>query len=139
MKTPRSGCPISQSLELFGDKWTLLIIRDIVFAGKRHFNEFLAGEEGISSSVLAERVSMLVDRGILVRSDAPDHKQKAIYSLTRQGVDLLPILIQIGMWGRKYLPVGEEHARHAAEHAAGGPDLWDKMLAELASLHLGDG
>lgn len=136
MKAPRSGCPISQGLELFGDKWTLLIIRDVIFAKKRHFNEFLDGEEGISSSVLAERLNMLVERSILVRSDAPDHKQKAIYSLTQQGVDLLPVLIQIGIWSRKYLPVGEEQARHAEEHVAGGPALWDRMLAELASMHL---
>ncbi|TIS01298.1 MAG: helix-turn-helix transcriptional regulator, partial [Mesorhizobium sp.] len=88
----RSGCPISLSLELIGDRWTLLIIRDLAFAGKRHFREFLQSDEGISSRTLAERLQTLVDKGVLTRSDDPTHRLKAIYRLTEAGIDLLPIL-----------------------------------------------
>ena len=74
----RSGCPISLSLELLGDRWTLLIVRDLVFAGKTHFREFLQSDEGISSRTLAERLQTLQDEGIVTKSDDPTHKLKAI-------------------------------------------------------------
>src|SRR5699024_6944896 len=96
----RSGCPINLAIELFGDRWTLLILRDIVFAGRQHFRELLRGsEEGITSSVLADRLDRLVAAGILTRADDPTHKQKAVYNLTDSGIDLVPVLATIGNWG----------------------------------------
>ena len=89
----RSLCAINLSLEVFGDKWTLLILRDMVFGGKRHFRELLRSEEGISSNVLADRLSRLVAEGIITRADDPSHKQKAIYSLTEKGIVLLPVFV----------------------------------------------
>src|ERR687892_413751 len=93
----RSLCPINLALEVFGDRWTLLIVRDLMFAGKRHFRELLRSEERISSNILADRLSMLLAEGIVTRTEDPDHKQKAIYSLTNKGIALLPILAQIGI------------------------------------------
>ncbi|TIR90234.1 helix-turn-helix domain-containing protein, partial [Mesorhizobium sp.] len=116
----RSGCPISLSLELIGDRWTLLIIRDLAFAGKRHFREFLQSDEGISSRTLAERLQTLVDEGVLTRSDDPTHRLKAIYRLTEAGIDLLPILATLGAWGSKYRKADEDLARVSKELAAGG-------------------
>jgi DNA-binding HxlR family transcriptional regulator len=84
----RSTCPISTALELVGDRWTLLVIRDLMFAGKRHFREFLQSEEAISSNVLADRLNSLVENGIVTRRDDPTHSQKAIYSLTDKGLGL---------------------------------------------------
>ena len=84
----RSLCPINLALEVFGDRWTLLIIRDIMFAGRRHFRELLQSDEGISSNILADRLRMLVERGILTRADDPTHRQKAIYTLTERGIEL---------------------------------------------------
>src|SRR5262245_17243156 len=101
----RSLCPINLGLEVFGDKWTLLIVRDLMFAGKRHFREFLQSEEGIASNILADRLSMLVEQGIVTKRGDPSHKQKAVYSLTEKGIALLPILAQIGSWSRRYCPV----------------------------------
>jgi DNA-binding HxlR family transcriptional regulator len=79
----RSGCPINLSLEVFGDKWSLLILRDMIFGGCRHFRELLSGsQEGIASNILASRLKSLVEMGILSKRDDATHKQKVIYSLT---------------------------------------------------------
>ncbi len=94
----RSGCPINLSLEVFGDKWSLLIIRDMIFGGKRHFRELLRSQEGISSNILADRLKMLVEQGMLTKADDPSHKQKAIYSLTEMTIALVPIMAQLGAW-----------------------------------------
>jgi DNA-binding HxlR family transcriptional regulator len=132
----RSGCPINLALEVFGDRWTLLIVRDLMFAGKRHFRELLRSDERIASNILADRLAMLVEQGIVTRGDDPSHKQKAVYSLTEQGIALLPVLAQIGIWSRRYLPVNEELGATAAALEAGGPALWERLMAELRATHL---
>ena len=133
----RSGCPISLSLELLGDRWTLLIVRDLVFAGKTHFREFLLSDEGISSRTLAERLQTLQDEGIVTRSDDPTHKLKAIYRLTEAGIDLLPVLATLGAWGSKYRNADNELARIADELAAGGEVALEQMKKKLRAVHLG--
>jgi DNA-binding HxlR family transcriptional regulator len=134
----RSGCPINLTLEVVGDKWSLLIIRDMIFGNRRHFRELLLkSEEGIASNILADRMKRLVDQGIVTRRDDPTHKQKAIYSLTEQGIELLPILAQMGGWGRKYLPVTEELGIRAQLLEEGGPKMWAAFMDELRETHLG--
>ncbi|WP_429812782.1 winged helix-turn-helix transcriptional regulator [Ensifer sp. B1-9] len=133
----RSGCPINLSLEVFGDKWSLLIIRDMIFGGKRHFRELLRSQEGISSNILADRLKMLVEQGMLTKADDPSHKQKAIYSLTEMTIALVPIMAQLGAWGRRYLPVSEELSIRAELMETGGPELWDRFMDELRHDHLG--
>ena len=135
----RSGCPINLGLEVFGDKWSLLIIRDIIFAGKRHYREFLASDEGISSNILADRLARLVDAGILTRADDPAHKLKAIYSLTQRGIDLLPILAQISRWSRTYMPVDPDLARTGEARDRAGPGAVEAQMAALRREHLGEG
>ena len=135
-RAARSRCPISLALDVFGDKWSLLIIRDLTFAGKRHYRELLQSEEGISSNVLAERLKRLLDAGIVTKSSDRTHKQKAIYSLTTKGIDLLPVLAQIGIWGRKYQPVTKASAATAAGLEKGGPTLWLGLQADLRRAHL---
>jgi DNA-binding HxlR family transcriptional regulator len=105
-RTPgRSGCPINLTLEVLGDRWSLIVIRDIIFGNRRHFRELLGqSEEGIASNILAARLKRLMAEGILTRRDDPSHKQKAVYSLTAKGIDLLPLLVQVGAWGRRHLP-----------------------------------
>lgn len=133
----RSGCPINLSLEVFGDKWSLLIIRDMIFGGKRHFRELLRSQEGISSNILADRLKMLVDEGMLTKADDPTHKQKAIYSLTGMTIALVPIMAHLGAWGRRYLPVSEELSIRAELMETGGPELWNRFMDELRHEHLG--
>jgi DNA-binding HxlR family transcriptional regulator len=134
----RSGCPINLTLEVVGDKWSLLIIRDMIFGNRRHFRELLTkSEEGISSNILADRLKTLLDQGIITRADDPSHKQKGVYSLTEQGIELLPILAQMAGWGREYLPVTEELGIRAQLLQEGGPKMWDALMDELRETHLG--
>lgn len=132
----RSGCPISLSLELLGDRWTLLIIRDLVFAGKRHFREFLQSDEGISSRTLSERLQTLVDEGILTRGEDPTHGLKAIYRLTEAGIDLLPVLATLGAWGSRHRKAADRLARIAEELAAGGAPALERMREKLRAEHI---
>src|SRR5919198_3151534 len=106
----RSGCPVNLSLEIFGDRWTLLVLRDIVFTGARHFRELLAGEERISSNILADRLEELVEHGLLTKTGDPSHKQKITYSLTERAIELVPLFAQISTWGIRHLAVKEEYA-----------------------------
>ena len=134
----RSGCPINLTLEVVGDKWSLLVIRDMIFGNRRHFRELLTkSEEGISSNILADRLTTLLDRGIITRDDDPSHKQKGIYSLTEQGIEVLPILAQMSGWGFKYLPVSEELGIRAKLLSEGGPKMWTEFMDELRATHLG--
>ena len=123
---------------MLGDKWSLLIIRDMIFGNRRHFRELLTkSDEGISSNILADRLKTLVEQGVLTRTDDPSHKQKGIYSLTEQGIELLPILAQMSAWGVKYLPVSEELGIRAKLLAGGGPKMWAEFMDELREVHLG--
>ena len=132
----RSGCPINLSLEVFGDKWSLLILRDMMFGGKRHFRELLRSEEGISSNILADRLRKLVEEGMITKDDDPTHKQKAIYSLTEKAIALVPVFAQLGAWGSKYLPVSEELSIRARVLEEGGPEMWERFMSELREEHL---
>lgn len=136
MNEYRSLCPINLALEVIGDKWSLLIIRDLMFADRRHFRELLQAEEGISSNILADRLARLTEVGILTRADDPTHLQKAIYSLTPMGIDLLPVVAQLGIWGRKHMPVSRESAAEAAQLEKGGPALWKALQGELHRKHV---
>jgi DNA-binding HxlR family transcriptional regulator len=135
----RSGCPINLTLEVVGDKWSLLVIRDMMFGNRRHFRELLTkSEEGISSNILADRLKTLLDRGIITWADDPSHKQKGIYSLTEQGIELLPVLAQMSGWGFKYLPVSEELGIRAKLLSEGGSKMWAEFMDELRETHLGN-
>lgn len=134
----RSGCPINLSLEVFGDKWSLLILRDMIFGGRRHFRELLSGsQEGIASNILASRLKALVRQGMLTKRDDTTHKQKVIYSLTEPAIELVPVMAQLGVWGSRWLPVTEELSVRARVLGDGGPDLWQRFMAELREEHLG--
>ncbi len=98
----RSDCPLNFGLEIFGDRWSLLIIRDLMFFGKRYYNEFLSSAECISTNILAERLAMLEKEKIIKKEKDKSHKQKLLYSLTEKGIDLAPVIINIGLWSEKY-------------------------------------
>lgn len=100
----RSACPISFMLDVAGDKWTLLVIRDLAFKGKRYFKEFLDSSEKIATNVLAERLSRLEAADIVSRSIDPHKKSQVIYVLTEKGIDLVPTLLEMVLWGAKHDP-----------------------------------
>jgi DNA-binding HxlR family transcriptional regulator len=134
----RSGCPINLTLEVLGDKWSLIVLRDIMFGNRRHFRELLVNsEERIASNILADRLKRLVEEGILTKADDPTHKQKAVYSLTEKGIALFPVLAQMSAWGLEYLPVTEELSIRAKLLDKGGPKFWADFMDELREIHLG--
>ena len=100
----RSTCPVSSALDLFGDKWSLLIVRDIVYFGKRTFKDFADAEEGISTARLADRLKKLESIGVINKSDHPTNKKVYYYDLTQKGLDLFPIVADYILWSDKYLP-----------------------------------
>ena len=135
---PRSGCPINLSLEVFGDRWSLIILRDMIFGGRRHFRELLTGSiEGIASNILASRLKKLVSLGMLTRAEDPSHRQKAIYSLTEPAIQLVPVLAALGAWGSRWLPVTAELSIRATTLADGGEPMWERFMAELREEQLG--
>jgi DNA-binding HxlR family transcriptional regulator len=131
----RSGCPVSLGLDIFGDRWTLLIVRDLMFSGKRHYREMLHSEEGISSNILADRLKMLLGEGIITKAEDPAHVQKVVYSLTEKGIALLPILMQISQWSQQYQPVSEPY-RSAWAAQRDTFDL-EQQTQNLRAVHLG--
>jgi DNA-binding HxlR family transcriptional regulator len=102
MEKKRSDCPISCTLDILGDRWSLLIIRDVMLRGKMSYSEFLDSEEKIATNILVNRLTTLEGEKILVKSVSPENKSKYIYRLTQKGADLMPIIIELMDWGAKY-------------------------------------
>lgn len=100
----RSDCPINFALEVFGDPWSLLIIRDIVYFGKKTYGEFLASEEGMATNILANRLAQLEQQGVLVKKLSEKDKRKEEYILTEKGLDLIPVLVEMANWSAEYDP-----------------------------------
>src|SRR5215210_6652546 len=134
---PRSGCAINAAVEVLGDPWAILVLRDTMFGNLRHFNELVAGsEEGIATNILASRLKQLVEAGLLSR-DAARRGQRATYSLTEAGIQVLPVMVALGNWGLAHRD-GEPRLRVRAELLRdGGPELVAAMMDELRELHLG--
>ncbi|PWB82929.1 MAG: transcriptional regulator [Methylocystaceae bacterium] len=137
-QTGRSGCPINLTLEQFGDRWSLIVIRDVMFGNRRTYGELLAGsEEGIASNILADRLKRLTASGLLTRRPDPEHRQKGIYSLTEASIQLVPLLAQMGAWGCRHTRPSRELSVRAELLEKGGAPLWAAFMDELRHLHLG--
>ncbi len=98
----RSDCPINYALESLGDKWTLLVVRDLVFEGKKFYKEFLASKEGIATNILSDRLKRLESQGIVASEVYEQQKTQKVYSLTNKGKDLIPLLVESILWSYKY-------------------------------------
>lgn len=119
------------SLDIWGDKWTLLIIRDLIFEGKQTYGQFLNSEESISTNILAARLNLLKEHGIVRTATNPSNRSSVLYQLTDKGIDLLPVLVEVHLWAENYLPVSDE-IREAlkvvkADKAAFIQNLADKL------------
>ena len=108
MKTinSRSDCPIGYTLDIFGDKWTMLIIRDLLLYGKDSFSEFLCSDEKIATNILTDRLNMLLRDGFVTKHTAPTNKSKFLYRPTEKAIELIPVLMEITLWAEKYNPAG---------------------------------
>ena len=127
----RSYCPVNLALEVFGDKWSLLIVRDLLLAGKSSFRELLCSEEKIATNILQDRLEKLEQEGIIVRVQDENHKQKYNILLTKKGIDLLPILVLISEWGLKHTPVDDEHRAFARKTMPRTDEKMKKIRALL--------
>lgn len=126
-------------MEALGDRWSLVVIRDLMFGNRRSYRDLLTqSEEGIASNILAARLKRLVAMGLLTRQDDPRHSQKAIYSLTGPAIELVPVLAGIGAWGSRHLPVSDVLAVRARLLAEGGEEMWQTFMAELRVMHVED-
>lgn len=132
----KSDCPISFSLEHFGDKWSLLIIRDMMFQGKRHYNEFFEGEEKISTSVLGDKLKSLEAGGIITKGLDSVKKSRIRYSLTKKGIALLPTMLDLIIWSSdidKSTSVGDKFIEQVKENRE---ELIEQLGANLVAAHL---
>jgi DNA-binding HxlR family transcriptional regulator len=104
----RFDCSISSSLDVWGDKWSLLIVRDLIFSMQCTYGDFLKSEEKIATNILATRLQMLESNGIITKLNHPESKAKVLYQLTQKGIDLLPIMVEIHLWADKYSTIPPE-------------------------------
>jgi DNA-binding HxlR family transcriptional regulator len=103
---PRSGCPVNISLERFGDRWSLLIIRDLMVRGFRTFKQFQKSGEGIATNILADRLRTLESAGIISVEADPADGRRLNYRLTEKGIDLAPVLLELLIWGTRHEETG---------------------------------
>lgn len=136
MKTPRSHCPQNLILEVIGDKWSILIIRDLMINGKHYFREFLQSEEKIASNILSSRLKSLEEEGLIHKSSDPQHKQKIRYRLTQKGIDLFPVLMEMARWSLKYKEVDPRDAKRAQAILDGGANEIQSIMQEMQQGHL---
>ena len=101
-KKHSSGCPVAYGLDIFGDRWTLLILRDMILHGKRRYGELLDAEEGIATNILADRLKQLEADGIVTRARDPENRRSYVYTLTNKGLSLMPVLFEIILWSGQY-------------------------------------
>jgi len=132
----RSHCPINFTLEHFGDKWSFLIIRDLMFKGKRHYNEFLEAGEKVSTSVLGDRLKRLEEMGIIFKAEDSVKKSRIRYSLTEKGIDLLPILLEMIIWGGRNDDLTESSKEFVKQAQENREALIKKIREELIADHL---
>ena len=108
----RSGCPLSIALEVFGDRWSLLVVRDLMVRGFRTFKEFLGSGEGIASNILADRLQRLERDGIIVHEAEESDGRRVNYRLTEKGIDLAPVMLDLLIWGARHELTGTSRALH---------------------------
>jgi DNA-binding HxlR family transcriptional regulator len=135
MEKHRSFCPLNLIVEVIGDKWSLLIMRDIMFENKRHFRQFLQSEEKIASNVLTDRLNMMEREGLLTKHPDPEHKQKVVYSLTEKSLDMMPLLVEAIRWSVKYEPVDKIKYKPAVDLANSGIEVQERLAKNLRLLH----
>lgn len=104
----RSLCPLNASVEMLGDRWSLLILRDMMLRGFRTYNEFLQSYEGIATNILADRLKRLVADGILATREDPSDGRKLIYLLTQKGIDLAPVMTEMVLWAARHEQTGNQ-------------------------------
>ena len=134
----RSGCPINLTIEVLGDRWSVIVLRDMIFGNRRTYGELLNRSlERIASKILAARLRHLLAEGLVTVAADPTHKQKKTYSLTEKAIQLVPLIVHLGAWGVNHTQTSPDLSVRARLLADGGPALWAAFMDELRHLHLG--
>jgi DNA-binding HxlR family transcriptional regulator len=131
----RSACPIAYALDFVGDRWTLIVLRDLIMVRKRHFQEFLASDEKIASNILASRLKLLERAGLATREPDPAHGRRVIYAPTGKALDLLPVMVELMRWTARHDGAAQPQGlrrmmRRIAEDR-------DAFIAEIRAAHAG--
>lgn len=129
----RSDCPISSSLDIFGDKWSLLIVRDLMLNKSCTYGDFTKSAEKIATNILANRLQMLENNGIIIKLPYPDNKVKGLYRLSPKGVDLIPALIEIALWGGQYISNSDECSLFLKEVKKNKTKFLKKIMDNLSA------
>ena len=132
----RSHCPTNYAIEHFGDKWSLLIIRDLMFKGKRHYNEFFESEEKVSTSVLGDRLRQLEESGVISKGQDSVKKSRIKYSLTEKGIDMVPFMVDMICWSGKYDKETEAGSIFLAQATKNRDYLISSIREKLEKEHL---
>lgn len=132
----RSHCPINFGVEHFGDKWSLLIVRDLMFKGKRHYNEFFESEEKVSTSVLGTKLKNLEEVGLISKGSDSVKKSRIRYSLTKKGIALLPFMIELILWSYEQDPKTEAEKEFIKEVQNDRESFIKKTQKKLEHAHL---
>lgn len=127
----RSDCPISFGLDLFGDKWTLLILRDLLLRGKSKFGEFLGSEERIASNILTDRLARLEHSGLITKAEDESDRRQSLYHATKRGMDLLPVLVELAYWGASHDPKTGAPKEFVKAYRLDRSGLLKKLKAEI--------
>lgn len=130
----RSTCPISTALDILGDKWSLLIVRDMAFNGMSTYGDFLKGGENIATNILADRLLQLEAAGILTKQPHPESGSKNLYKLTQKGIDLVPALVEIVLWSERYHEVHPRAQQFAAHVRLDKQAAVNQLMAGLKNL-----
>lgn len=134
----RSGCPINLSVEVLGDKWSLVVLRDMMFGRSRTYGELHGHSlEGIATNILAARLRHLEEEGFITAAPDPRHKQRTIYSLTEKAIALVPVMAALGSWAVRHETPDPTFAARSILLEQGGPALWEAFMDELRHIHLG--
>jgi DNA-binding HxlR family transcriptional regulator len=130
----RSDCPISSSLDIWGDKWSLLVVRDLMLSKQCTYGDFLKSDEKIATNILASRLQMLETNGVITKQEHPNSKAKVLYKLTQKGIDLLPLMIEINLWADKYFILPKERKEMLEEVKKDKEAYVRKKSVELLSV-----
>lgn len=134
----RSGCPINLSVEVLGDRWSLVVLRDMMFGDFRTYGDLHGNSlEGIATNILASRLRHLEAEGFITAAPDPTHKQRTIYSLTEKAIQLVPVMAALGSWGVRHRPASPTLAARSISLEQGGPAMWADFMDELRHMHLG--
>lgn len=130
----KSNCPISYSLDLFGDRWTLLVLRDLILHGKTRFAEFQGSDEQIASNILSDRLRRLEEQGIIITRKDPSDARRKIYGVTELGLSLTPVLLEIAAWGASHDSQTGAPERFAEDYYADREGYYKEHRSRIADL-----